>query len=121
MSTLAVDRRLEQRASDCLRHATSDGPLVGGVVLVARDGETVAEIAEGRADRETGRRMTTDTIFRYSSFTKTIVAAAAMALVERGVIRLDDPVTRWLPGFKPKLVSGEEPRIEVHHLLTHTA
>jgi CubicO group peptidase (beta-lactamase class C family) len=83
--------------------------------------DTVVETAAGRADREAGRKMTEEAIFRYSSFTKTIVATAAMALVERGVIRLDDPVTRWLPAFRPKLSSGDEPRIEVRHLLTHTA
>jgi CubicO group peptidase (beta-lactamase class C family) len=65
--------------------------------------------------------MTRDTIFRYSSLTKPIVATATMALAERGAIDLDDPVTRWLPEFRPKLPSGDEPEIRVRHLLTHTA
>jgi CubicO group peptidase (beta-lactamase class C family) len=107
--------------SDCLDRAISDERLVGGVVLVARNGDTVVEIAAGLADRDGGRKMREDTIFRYSSLTKTIVATATMVLVERGVLKLDDPVTRWLPDFRPKLSNGDEPRLEVRHLLTHTA
>jgi CubicO group peptidase (beta-lactamase class C family) len=112
---------LEQRVSDCLERAVSDDRLVGGVVVVAKGGDSVVEIAAGLADREAARKMSEDTIFRYSSFTKTIVAAATMALVERGMVQLNDPVTRWLPAFKPKLSNGDEPRLEVCHLLTHTA
>jgi CubicO group peptidase (beta-lactamase class C family) len=121
MRMVGVDQVLEQRVSDCLDRAISDERLVGGVVLVARNGDTVVEIAAGLADRDGGRKMREDTIFRYSSLTKTIVATATMVLVERGVIQLDDPVTRWLPDFRPKLSNGDEPRLEVRHLLTHTA
>ena len=121
MSRAGIAHTLEQRVSDCLDRAVSDERLVGGVVLVAHEGEPVVETAAGFADREAGRKMRDDAIFRYSSLTKTIVAAATMTLVERGVIQLDDPVTRWLPTFRPKLANGDEPRLEVHHLLTHTA
>lgn len=107
--------------SDCLERAVAEDRLVGGVVIVAKSGEKTVEAVAGLADREAGRKMTADTIFRFSSLTKPIVAAAAMALVERGVIRLDDPVTRWVPAFAPKLASGGQARIEVRHLLTHTA
>src|SRR5215510_11528371 len=121
MGTVGVGHVVEQRVSDCLNRAISDDRLIGGVVLVAQEQETVVEMAAGLADREAGRKMRVDTIFRYSSLTKPIVAAAAMTLVERGANVLDDPVTRWLPWFRPKLSNGDEPRIEVHHLLTHTA
>jgi CubicO group peptidase (beta-lactamase class C family) len=49
---------------------------------MAKNGAIVVETAAGLADREAGRMMTEDTMFRYSSLTKPIVAAAAMALVE---------------------------------------
>jgi len=111
---------VEERVSDCLERAVSDDRLVGGVVLVEKHGEVI-ETAAGFADREAGRKMTADAIFRYSSLTKPIVATATMTLVERGALQLDDPVTRWLPAFRPKLSNGDEPRIDVRHLLTHTA
>src|SRR5437762_2179373 len=43
-----------------------------------------------------------------------------LALMEDGVMGLDDPVTRWLPDFKPRL-AGEAPTITIRQLLTHTA
>jgi len=55
------------------------------------------------------------------SVSKPIVSAAALALVDQGKLSLDDPVTKWLPDFRPKLVSGEAPTITVRQLLTHTS
>jgi CubicO group peptidase (beta-lactamase class C family) len=121
MDRVGAGHILEERVSDCVDRAVSSERLVGAVVLVEKHGEAVVETAAGLADREARRKMTGDTIFRYSSFTKPIVAAATMALVERGTVQLDDPVTRWLPEFRPNLPNGDEARIEVRHLLTHTA
>jgi CubicO group peptidase (beta-lactamase class C family) len=53
--------------------------------------------------------------------TKPIVSVAALALVEQGRLRLDDPVTRYIPEFRPKLADGREPVITVRQLLSHTA
>jgi CubicO group peptidase (beta-lactamase class C family) len=116
-----TDLTLQADVAACLQRAVSDERLVGGIVLVAHDGALVAETVAGLADREAGRAMELDAIFLYSSFTKLIVATGTMALVERGTIRLDDPITRWLPDFRPKVADGREPRIEIRHLLTHTA
>jgi len=49
------------------------------------------------------------------------VSAAAMVLVDQGKLSLEDPVTKWLPEFRPKLASGEAPTITVRQLLTHTS
>src|SRR6185369_10171872 len=105
MGRSGVGHSVEERVSDCLERAVSDDRLVGGVVLVEKHGEVI-ETAAGFADREVGRKMTADAIFRYSSLTKPIVATATMTLVERGALQLDDPVTRWLPAFRPKLSNG---------------
>jgi CubicO group peptidase (beta-lactamase class C family) len=50
-----------------------------------------------------------------------LVTAAALRMVELGTIALADPVTRYLPDFRPALPSGEVPVITLRHLLTHTA
>jgi CubicO group peptidase (beta-lactamase class C family) len=111
----------ERRVSDAIERALSDERLVGVVVLVARDGELVYRRAAGFADREAGRPVREDTLFRFASLTKPIVTAAAMAMIERGQIGLDDVVTRWLPEFRPRTGDGNEPAITLRHLLTHTA
>ncbi|CDN47298.1 serine hydrolase domain-containing protein [Neorhizobium galegae] len=95
--------------------------LVGAVVMIARDGEIVYRRAAGLADREAGLMTQENTIFRLASITKPIVTIAAMRLIEQGRIDLDDPVTKWLPDFRPRLEDGREPAILIRHLLTHTS
>ena len=65
--------------------------------------------------------MREDDVFRLASVTKPFVAVAAMRLIEDGAMALDDPVTRFLPEFRPRLPSGETPTLTIHHLLTHTS
>ncbi len=101
--------------------AIGEERIVGTVVLVAEAGEIVYRRAAGLADREAGTPVAEDSIFRLASVTKPMVAAAALALVEAGQLGLDEPVTRYLPDFRPRLADGSEPVITVRHLLTHTA
>jgi CubicO group peptidase (beta-lactamase class C family) len=101
--------------------AIADGRLVGAVVLVSHDGKLVYQRAAGNADREANRPMQVDTLFRWSSVSKPVVTAAALALVDQGKLSLDDPVTKWLPTFQPQMSDGTTPVITVRQLLTHTA
>jgi CubicO group peptidase (beta-lactamase class C family) len=67
------------------------------------------------------RKTQLDTIFRWASLTKPVLATLTLALAERGTISLEDPVTRYLPEFRPRLPDGQVPEIKVRHLLSHTA
>ena len=98
---------------DAIDPAIVEQRVVGAVVLVMRDGKFVYRRAAGYADRESKTRMQEDTIFRLSSVSKPIVVAAAMALVDQGRLRLDQPVTDWLPDFRPALPTGETPVITI--------
>ncbi|WP_210190018.1 serine hydrolase domain-containing protein [Ensifer adhaerens] len=111
---------LSARLDPVIDRAIADKRIVGTVILVARDGEVVYARAAGLADREAGRAMKQDDIFRFASVTKPFVTAAAMRLVEDGRITLDDPVSKWLPDFKPTF-DGKPATILVRHLLNHTA
>ncbi|MDN7875234.1 serine hydrolase domain-containing protein [Burkholderia aenigmatica] len=115
------DVALRHRLDDALDRALADERMVGAVVLVAQDGELRYGRAVGLADREAGTPMREDALFRLSSVTKPIVAAAAMRLVAAGSIALDEPVTRWLPEFRPTLPDGTPAVITLRHLLSHTA
>jgi len=101
--------------------ALADARIVGAVVLVAQDGAIVYRRAAGLADRERNVPMREHAVFRLASLSKPLVTAAALRLVELGRIALSDPVTRYLPDFRPALASGEVPTITLRHLLTHTA
>ena len=117
----APDAALAARLDKVVDTAIAEQRLVGTVVLVARDGKVVYHRAAGLADREAGRPMSEDAVFRFSSVTKPFVSAAVMKLVEDGKLTLDDPVTKWLPDFRPKLADGTEPVITLRQLLTHTS
>ena len=111
-----------QRAVDAVVDgALQAGRVVGAVMLVRYHGEPVYVRAAGQADREAGIPMALDTVFRWASLTKPVVAATALALLERGRLDLDDPVTRFLPDFAPRLPDGSAPPIKIRHLLSHTA
>lgn len=73
------------------------GRLAGVATLVWRDGEIVQFAAAGWRDLAARTPLTRDTIFRIASMTKPVVSAAALQLVEAGVLALDAPIARWLP------------------------
>ena len=112
---------LGARLDSVISQAVADQRIVGTVVMVAQGGKVVYQRAAGMADREQKRAMTMNTPFRLASVTKPLVAATAMRMVEDGTIGLDDPVTRWLPDFTPRLADGSTPVITIRQLLTHTA
>jgi CubicO group peptidase (beta-lactamase class C family) len=115
------DAKLAQRLDAAIDAALDEQRLVGAVVMVSKDGELAYSRAAGHADREAGAAMQPNSIMRFASLTKPIVSVAALGLAEDGVIKLDDPVTRYLPDFRPRLPSGETPVITVRHLMTHTS
>jgi CubicO group peptidase (beta-lactamase class C family) len=75
----------------------ADGSIPGAVWAIHRRGETVAGAAGHFRLNGEGPTMARDTIFRVASITKPVTAAAAMLLVEDGVLRIDDPVDPFLP------------------------
>lgn len=119
--SIEIRERLARSVDAAIDMALKTERITGAAVLVALDGEVVYERAAGLADREARRPARMDTIFRLASVSRVIVSATALAMVERRIIPLDGPVSRWLPRFRPKLPDGREPVITVRHLLTHTA
>ncbi len=109
------------RLDAVIDEAIAEERIVGAVVLVSEGGETVYTHAAGHADREAGKPVAPDTIFRMASVTKPIVAATALALIDAEKLALDAPVTAWLPYFAPSLPDGRPATISIRHLLTHTA
>lgn len=117
----AEEKSLTARVDQVIDQALADKRIVGTVVLVAEEGRVIYHRAAGEADREAHTPMREDTVFRLASMSKPIVSTAALALVDQGKLGLDEPVTRWLPTFKPKLADGKPAVITVRQLLTHTA
>nr|WP_320011507.1 serine hydrolase domain-containing protein [uncultured Desulfobulbus sp.] len=115
------DASLGLRLDQVLTQAVTSQRIVGAVVIVLQDGKTMYHKGFGYADREGGIVMQTDHIFRFASLSKPIVTVALLRLAEAGKLNLNDPVTKFIPDFKPRLSDGTSPNITLHQLLTHTA
>lgn len=104
----AVDEQMEQ--------AVRDGLIPGAVVLIGHDGRVVYQKAYGsRALIPHREPMTLDTIFDIASLTKVVATTPSlMRLFEQGKIRLNDPVTKYLPEFQ-----GGHSDITIRNLMTH--
>jgi CubicO group peptidase (beta-lactamase class C family) len=74
-----------------------DGTMVGGMGMIARNGKIIYSQTYGQADREAGKAMADDAIFRIYSMTKPITGVALMMLYEEGKFRLNDPIAMYIP------------------------
>lgn len=87
-----------------VEQAIAQDRIPGAVVLIARDGRVAHHRAYGLADRDSGRPMRTDEIFRIYSMTKPVVSVALLTLYEEGKFQLGDPLERYIPAFKDQKV-----------------
>ena len=83
------------------------GRIPGAIVLIQQHGKRVYFKCFGKRDVDAGTPMTEDAIFPIHSVTKTITSVAAMMLVDRGTIALDDPVSKYIPSFAGMKVGVE--------------
>ncbi len=108
--------------------------LPGAMMILVRRGQIVYQKAFGYKDVEAKTPLRVDDIFRIMSMSKAITSVAVMMLHEEGKLRLDDPVSKYIPAFKtPKvLVKFNEKdstatsipakrEVTIRHLLSHTA
>jgi CubicO group peptidase (beta-lactamase class C family) len=130
-TTHAFSQERLGRIDRVLQSYIDENRLAGIVALVLHDGQPIYERAFGWRDKEAGRKMTTDTIFRIASQTKALTSVGILSLMEEGKLGLTDPVSRYIPSFAKTTVavrSGAtvtfEPArraITIRDLLTHTA
>ena len=100
-----------------VQKAVDDGNIPGAVVLIGHNGKVVYRKAFGSRSLEpTHEPMTVDTIFDLASLTKCVATATSvMKLIEDGRVRLNDPVSAYLPDF----AQNGKADITVRELLTH--
>ncbi len=101
--------RLERITDHLERNYIGPEKIAGCQVAVARHGHVAYSRSLGQMDRERGKAMADDAIFRIYSMTKPIVSVALMTLYEQGYFQLNDPVSRYVPSWKKHRVwvSGE--------------
>jgi len=96
--------------------------IVGGAVVFVRDGRIALRHEHGLADRGPDVPVDSLTLFHYGSITKTLTAVAVMQLRDRGLLSLDDRVTRWIPELRQVHTAwGSMDEVTVRMLLSHSA
>ena len=94
-----------QRIHETIQRHIDAGDISGAVTLVARKGRLAHLEAHGLMNLESRKPMTKDAIFRIASMSKPVTGVAILMLMEEGKVRLNDPVSRFIPEFKEMTVA----------------
>ena len=96
-----LSRSKLERVSELFRNEIATGKIPGAILLIQQHDHPVYFEGFGVRDPDSKQPMTPDTIFRLYSMTKPITSVAAMMLVDEGRLRLDDPLSKYIPAFLP--------------------
>lgn len=106
MSSIDCDRLT--RLGEVLEESVQTGQIAGGNLCILHKGEEVYYAEAGYADIASQKKISRDSIFRLYSMTKPVTSAAVMLLMERGVLDLLDPVSKYVPTFADMRVATPE-------------
>jgi CubicO group peptidase (beta-lactamase class C family) len=96
--------------------------IVGSSFMLVHDGQVIAQEFFGLADQERQQPVDEDTIYHWASITKTFTGVAIMQLRDRGLLKLDDPIIKYLPELGAvHNPFGDMSQITIRQLMTHTA
>ena len=101
-----------QLLADRLKADIAAKKMPGAVLLIARHGKVAYFESMGKLEPTGDAPMRNDAIFRIYSMSKPITTVAAMMLVEDGRLRLEDPISMYLPEFANPVVGIEKPGLE---------
>lgn len=94
-----IDSNKMARLGELLAESVAAGQIAGGNLCVVHRGEEIYYAESGYADIANQKKIARDSIFRLYSMTKPVTSAAVMLLMERGIIDLLDPISKYIPTF----------------------
>ena len=104
------------------RSETGRAKIAGSSFYVVRDGRTVVADHLGEQDADAHVPVDADTIYHWASITKTMTGIAIMQLRDRGLLSLDDPITRYVPELAAvHNPYGNTDAITLRQLMSHSA
>ncbi|MDT8429632.1 MAG: serine hydrolase domain-containing protein, partial [Pseudomonadales bacterium] len=126
-ATFNIDQEEIQSIQARMQAAVKDGHIAGALLLVGNDDGVGLLLSEGTQGPNDNTPVDQETLFRIYSMTKPIISVAAMSLVEDGLLRVEDPVSKYIPEFANMEVLNQETGerrpaqtvMTVEHLLTH--
>src|SRR3954466_15972845 len=129
---VGLDEAALARIAPLLEAWVDSGKFAGVTAVIARHGKLAFVTSAGSLDSTRSRPIAEDAVFRMYSMTKPIASVAVMQLVERGKLRVEDPVSKFIPAFanvkvyaggganNPVLKKPARP-VTIADLLTHTS
>jgi CubicO group peptidase (beta-lactamase class C family) len=96
-----------ERVGELFRNEIATGKIPGAILLIQQHGHPVYFESFGVRDPDSKQPMTPNSIFRLYSMSKPVTSVAAMMLVEDGRLRLDDPLSKYIPAFADVKVGVE--------------
>ncbi|WP_375414684.1 serine hydrolase domain-containing protein [uncultured Bradyrhizobium sp.] len=96
-----------ERVTEFFKNEVANGKIPGAIVLIQQHGQPVYFEKFGVRDVATMQPMTDDTIFTVFSMSKPVTSVAAMMLIDEGKLKLDDPVSKYIPSFADAKVGVE--------------
>jgi CubicO group peptidase (beta-lactamase class C family) len=96
------------KITEFFKNEVATGKIAGANVLIQQHGKPVYHETFGVQDVVSKAPITDKTIFRLSSLTKAITSVVAMELIQDGKIKLDDPVSKYIPSFANMKVGVEK-------------
>ena len=88
---------MSNKIDSLIRGYVENAEISGGAMIVRKDGQIVYKNKWGRADLSTQTPIGDNSIFRMMSMTKPVTAVGILKLMEKGLLCLDDPISKFLP------------------------
>ena len=109
--------------ADWLPEQLQAAGIPGAAVAVVRGHDTLWEETYGHVDRSRSRAIDPETLFCVRSLSKSVTALAVLMAVQEGLVDLDEPIARYLPGFRVHTRFDPRPgdRMTLRHLLSSRA
>jgi len=115
--TEGVSEQSLAKLDQLIQALVDEDEIVGGELLVIKNGHSILHEAYGMRDREAGVAMENGSVFCVRSMTKPFIGASILMLEEEGLLKLDEPIAKYIPAFD--VAATRE--ITIHQLITHTS
>ncbi len=127
LDALKIKKNIEAGIGDDI----ASGRVGGAVVCVMQNGEVLYKNCFGKAGEN--RELREDAIFRLASMTKPVTGVAILKQIQKGLVSLDDPICKFIPGYEEMEIGGfdenkqifikekAKKQVTVLHLLTHSS
>jgi CubicO group peptidase (beta-lactamase class C family) len=117
-----MDDNSRQAFRKFYHQSLDENGIVGSSFLLVHNNEIAAQEFYGMADRDRRQAVDSETIFHWASITKTFTGVAIMQLRDRGLLKLDDPIVKYIPELRQVHDPfGDVSEITIRHLMSHSA